>query len=108
MRKHLAYWYPARPHCSLPDMNVRKAKLEPGQYREDCMVCGADQPPGHVVVNSPDHKRREGRICSSHTFWEVISHSSDRFMVEITADPGPHHFTDALESVHRKHGKLVP
>lgn len=77
-------------------------------YYEDCMVCGAKQPPGHVVVYDEQHKHREGRICSSHTFWEVISHSSDRFMVDITVDPGPHPFTDALERVHRKHGMLLP
>lgn len=77
-------------------------------YYEDCMVCGAKQPTGHVVVYDADHKQREGRICSSHTFSEVIMHPSDRFMVDITADPGPHPFTDALERVHRKHGLIKP
>ncbi len=72
--------------------------------REDCMLCGAKQPPGHVLVRTADGTKREGRVCSSHTLWEVISDSRGRFMVEITVDPGPHHFTDALERVHAKHG----
>lgn len=88
-------------------MNVDEP-VNPNAYYEDCMVCGAKQPPGHVVVYDENHTRREGRVCSSHTFWEVISHPSDRFMVDITADPGPHHFTDALERVHRKHGLIKP
>jgi len=70
------------------------------------LICGAKDPVGHVIVYDEHHKRREGKICSSHTFREAIMDRSDRFMVEITCDPGPHPFTDVLERVHRKHGLL--
>lgn len=84
-----------------------RVKSDDYTYGPDCLVCGALNPPGHVVVYDEKHTRREGKVCSQHTFWEVISHSSDRFMVEITMDPGPHPFTDALERVHARRGLMV-
>ena len=72
------------------------------------MLCGAKQPAGHVVVYDENHARREGRLCSSHTFREVIMDQSDRFLVEVTVDVGPHLVVEVLERVHRKHGLLVP
>ena len=71
--------------------------------RDDCMLCGAPQPPGHVLVRDPDKGRIEGRVCSSHTLSEVIMDRSDRFMVEITVDPGTKPFSDAVERVHARH-----
>src|SRR5438552_1304630 len=51
-----------------------------------CMVCGANSPPGHMHVELPDsftsgRRITIGRMCSSHTFWDVAR--TGRFMVTI-------------------------
>lgn len=63
------------------------------------MICGAPQPPGHVTVNTA-RGRRVGRVCSKHTLWEIISHSSDRFMVEITVT------TDGVNALERAQARI--
>lgn len=57
------------------------------------MICDKPNPLGHIIVyldsiasSGEDGMRTAGVICSDHTIWEVISHPSDRFYIEITAD----------------------
>lgn len=49
---------------------------------EDCFVCGVHMPPGHVVVRD-EVGLRKGRVCSSHTLWDVVKASNDRWIVDI-------------------------
>lgn len=56
-----------------------------------CLVCGVDSPPGHVHVDSPGSREAQaivvGRVCSSHTLWEVIK--TGQFIVSIEGDLEP-------------------
>ncbi|MDE2104293.1 MAG: hypothetical protein KGL39_44055 [Patescibacteria group bacterium] len=79
----------------------------PATYGDDCLICGAKSPPGHVIVRSENGKHIEGRVCSSHTLFEVIADKSDRFMVEITMDNGSG-IVDTIERVHARHGLKTP
>lgn len=54
-----------------------ETELEPS---EDCLLCGATQPPGHAVVYG-ESGQRVGRVCSYHTLKELAF--SDRFLVRI-------------------------
>lgn len=53
---------------------------------QDCLVCGASNPSGHVMVWPDEAQRGEwsvGRVCSSHKLFEIIAHPSDGFDVTI-------------------------
>lgn len=45
----------------------------------DCLFCGAEHPISHVAVFNSQGKR-VGRICAKHTFYEIITNSTDFFV----------------------------
>ena len=60
----------------------------------NCMICDKPNPSGHIIVyvnsiafsGESERDKVAGVICSDHTIWEIISHPSDRFYVDVTAD----------------------
>lgn len=53
---------------------------------EDCLLCGAPEPAGHIVVVGAAGERI-GRVCSSHTLREVTADKRDRLLLDITDAP---------------------
>ena len=55
-----------------------------------CMVCGIDSPPGHCHVDLPDSPKTRrltiGRVCSSHTLWELAMTQLFTISIEGEAD----------------------
>jgi len=50
---------------------------------EDCLLCGAETPRGHVVVKNTV-MGRVGRVCASHTLFDVTRDERERFTLTIT------------------------
>lgn len=58
---------------------------------DTCWHCGAHQPSSHVVIRDAQGTL-VGRICASHTFYEIILDRGDgqhRMFVEITQVEDP-------------------
>jgi hypothetical protein len=68
---------------------------------EDCLLCGAHQPPGHVLVRTIDGSRA-GRVCSEHTLKEIILDSDERFLVEIEVSEAAFRITERVRMKRRK------
>jgi len=55
---------------------------------DDCLLCGAAQPAGHVLVQGTAGEH-VGRICSSHSLFEVATAASDDLLLEIVQTRPP-------------------
>lgn len=60
---------------------------EPEKHKpSNCMICGAVRPVGHVMVKDEDGAHI-GRVCSSHSFWEMVFRGGGHFYCTIEWSP---------------------
>lgn len=69
-------------------MTDKRPPAASSKLNERCLVCGKEKPSGHVQVWREHHGLFVGRVCSSHTLWEVIRTSKLEVTIELVEDEG--------------------
>ena len=54
---------------------------------QDCLICGAPQPGGHISVRNAADDEIVGRVCSRHSLKEVVFEQQSRIEVRLRIWP---------------------